>query len=97
MATHQGFEILLPVIGRYSAGLVTVDPVNHLFLITHPVPFSTGQIHVYDESGNLIESLTNFAMGPAGAPIALNPATRTGFIQSPGRNNNYSGLQSFRY
>jgi hypothetical protein len=97
LATHQGFEILLPIIGRYSAGLVSVDPVNHLFLITHPVPLSTGQIHVYDESGNLIESLTNFVMGPAGARIALNPATRTGFIQSAGRNNNYSGLQSFTY
>jgi hypothetical protein len=97
LATHQGFEILLPVIGRYSAGLVTVDPVNHLFLITHPVPAAAGQIHVYDENGNLIESLTNFTMGPAGAPIALNPSTRTGFIQSPGRNNNLSGLQSFTY
>ena len=68
-----------------------------LTLITHPVPSAPGEIHDYDESGNLIESLTNFSMGPGGATIALNPSTRTGFIQAAGRNGNMSGLQSFTY
>jgi hypothetical protein len=97
LATHTGFEVQLPRIGQYSAATVAVDTVNHLFLITHPVPSAPGQIHVYDENGNLIRSLTNFRMGPAGAYLALNPSTRTGFIQAPGRNNNLSALQSFTY
>ncbi|HEY1731156.1 MAG TPA: hypothetical protein VGG15_05390 [Terriglobales bacterium] len=97
LATHTGFEVELPVIGRYSGAAVTVDPVNHLFLITHPVPFAPGQIHVYDENGHLIESLFNFRIGPAGAAIALNPGTRTGFIQAAGSNGNPAALQSFTY
>ena len=97
LATQTGFVVNLPNIGEYAAQTVAVDPVNHLFLITHPVPSAPGEIHVYDESGNLIESLTNFPMGPGGATIALNPTTRTGFIQTGGRNGNLSGLQSFTY
>lgn len=98
LATHSGFEVPLPVIGRYSGGLVAVDPVNHLFLISHPVPGSPGQIHVYDENGNLIESLRDFSMGPAGVVIALNPSTRTGFVQSSATNGNPgAALQSFTY
>lgn len=97
LATHTGFEVGLPVIGLYSGATVAVDPVNHLFLITHPVPFAPGQIHVYNENGNLIESLTDFRIGPAGATIALNPSTRTGFIQAAGSNGNPAALQSFTY
>jgi hypothetical protein len=97
LATHTGFEVGLPVIGRYSGATVAVDPVNHLFLITHPVPFAPGEIHVYNENGNLIESLLNFRIGPAGATIALNPSTRTGFIQASGSNGNPATLQSFTY
>jgi hypothetical protein len=97
LATHSGFEIGLPVIGQYSGATVAVDPVNRLFLITHPVPGSPGQIHVYDENGGLVESLRNFMFGPGGAYIALNPSTRTGFVQIPGPHGNYSALQSFTY
>jgi hypothetical protein len=97
LATHTGFEVLLPLIGKYSGATVAVDPVNRLFLITHPVPGAPGQIHVYDENGNLIESLRNFAMGPGGATLALNPSTRRGFILAAGHNQNLSALQSFTY
>ena len=94
---ESGFLVELPVIGKYSGGLVAADPVNKLFLITHPVPGGPGQIHIYDEKGNLLNSLTGFAMGPAGAYLAINPNTRTGFLQAPGNNQNLSALQSFAY
>lgn len=97
LANGTGFIVSLPVIGQYSGATVAVDPVHRLFLITHPVPFSPGQIHVYDENGNLLESLRNISLGPGGATIALNPSTRTGFLLAPGRNRNFSGLQSFTY
>jgi hypothetical protein len=97
LTTRTGIIVDLPVIGQYSGATVAVDPVHHLFLITHPVPASPGQIHVYDESGNLVESLRNFMFGPGGAYIALNPNTRTGFVQIPGPHGNFSALQSFTY
>lgn len=97
LATHSGFEVQLPVIGRYSGANVAVDPVNHLFLIAHPVPFEPGEIHVYNENGNLLESLTNFRIGPGGSTIVLNPSTRTGFIQPNSSGGNPATLQSFTY
>lgn len=97
LATQTGFVVNLPNIGEYAGATVASDPVNKLFLITHPVPASPGEIHVYDENGNLIESLTGFPMGPGGATLALNPSTRTGFVLAAGRNGNLSGLQSFTY
>jgi len=94
---QTGIIVTLPNIGQYSGATVANDPVNKLFLITHPVPASDGEIHVYDEKGNLIESLPNFPLGPGGAYIALNPGKRTGFVLAPGSNRNLSGLQSFTY
>lgn len=66
--------------------------MHRLFLITHPVPASPGQIHVYDENGNLVESRRNFFFGPGGATIALNPNTRTGFVQIPGQHGKFFRL-----
>jgi hypothetical protein len=97
LATRTGFSVLLPNIGRYSAATVANDPVHRLFLIAHPRPGAPGEIHVYDENGNLLESLNGVSMGPAGAKMALNPSTRTGFILAPGRNQSWSGIQSFTY
>jgi hypothetical protein len=96
LAKKTGIIVGLPVIGKYSGGLVAVDPVNKLFFITHPVPAAPGQIHIYDEKGNLIKSLTGIAMGPAGVYVALHPGTRTGFVQSSLQNGG-SALQSFTY
>jgi hypothetical protein len=92
-----GIIVVLPVIGKYSGATVAVDPVHKLFFIAHPVPASTGEIHIYDEKGNLIKSLSGFAIGPGGTIIALNPAKRSGFVQAPGTNRGSSGLQSFTY
>jgi hypothetical protein len=88
---------VLPVIGEYSGATVAVDPVHKLFFIAHPVPASTGEIHIYDEKGNLIKSLSGFSIGPGGTIIALNPGKRSGFVQAPGTNRGSSGLQSFSY
>jgi hypothetical protein len=92
-----GVIVVLPVIGQYSGAAVAVDPVHKLFFITHPVPGAPGQIHIYDEKGNLVTSITGIAMGPSGVYVALNPSTRTGFVQVAGSNGNSSGLQSFTY
>ena len=94
LKTRTGFLVVLPNIGKYSAGLVAVDPVNKRFLITHPVPGAPGQIHIFNEKGTLLKSLTGLSMGPAGAYLALNPTTRTGFLLS---NQSFSALQSFSY
>lgn len=97
LATQTGFIVSLPQIGQYSGATVAVDPVHKLFLITHPRPAAAGEIHVYDENGNLVESMDGFSFGPGGASIALNPSRRVGFVQAPGHNRNLSGLQSFTY
>ena len=96
LAKKTGFIVVLPVIGKYSGGAVAVDPLHKLFFITHPVPGATGQIHVYDEKGNLIKSVTGIAMGPAGVYVALNPSTRTGFVQTSLQNGS-SALEAFTY
>ena len=97
LAKKTGFIVQLPNIGKYSGATVAIDPVHKLFFIAHPVPGALGQIHIYNEKGNLKKSLTGFTIGPGGTNIALNPANRTGFVQSPGSNNRFSGLQSFTY
>lgn len=97
LATQTGFIVSLPIIGQYSGATVAVDTAHKLFLITHPRPFSVGAIHVYDENGNLQETLDGFPMGPGGFTIVLVPGKRLGFLQAPGNNNNLSALQSFTY
>jgi len=97
LGKKTGVIVVLPVIGQYSGATVAVDPLHKLFFIAHPVPAATGQIHIYDEKGNLIKSLTGIAMGPGGVYVALDPSKRTGFVQAPGKNGGSSALQSFAY
>jgi hypothetical protein len=97
LAKKTGVIVALPVIGQYSAAAVAVDPLHKLFFITHPVPAAPGQIHIYDEKGNFIKSISGIAMGPGGVYVALNPSKRTGFVQVAGSNQGLSGLQSFTY
>ena len=81
---------------------VEFDPVNHLFLVAQPnssTASSGSSIHVYDVSGNLIESINglNFsnAFNVIPAHIALNPGKRTGFVDGP--DVAAGQIQSFTY
>ena len=93
IATHRGIIVPLPMTGPYSGTTVANDLVNHLFLIAHPEPFTEGEVYVYDEQGNLTETLTGFPMGPGGTYLALHPSNRTGFTMAPLD----ASLQSFSY
>ncbi|MBV8198591.1 MAG: hypothetical protein JO263_10675 [Candidatus Eremiobacteraeota bacterium] len=78
-----------------SGAGVAADPVNHLFLVTEPYN-ACGQgsaLLVYDESGNLVESITGFKFAIGEPAPAINPTTRTGFAFGP----QFSQLQQFFY
>ena len=81
-----------------SGSGVAVDPVNKLFLVTDQLYCDGSQgsaIVVYDEAGNLVETITgfNFAIGEP-AP-ALNPRKRMGWaFAGP---SGFSQLQQFFY
>jgi hypothetical protein len=82
---------------QLSAGSgIAVDPVNKLFLVTEKLYCGGGQggaILVYDEAGNLLETVTgfNFAIGEP-APV-INPSKRMGWTFGP----SFSRLQQFFY
>jgi len=83
-----------------SASSVTNDPVNHLFLITQPVSTTGGNsaVYVYDEKGNLKETINGFTFNtnlpPSfGLKIVLNPNKRIAWVQSANANQ----LQQFFY
>jgi hypothetical protein len=84
-----------------SGGDVEFDPVHKLFLVAQPVS-STGSgssIQVYDEKGNLKESLNGFNFSNVGnviaAHIALIPSQRRGFVDGP--DAGVTEIQSFTY
>src|SRR5207244_1328819 len=66
LATQTGFAQPLPGATNqfFSGADVEFDPVNHLFLVAQPnssTASSGSSIHVYDVSGNLVESINGFA------------------------------------
>jgi hypothetical protein len=72
---------------------VAADSVNHLFLVEQPQSLLGGsEIYVYDEKGNLLESLSGFDF-IEGSGIQVVPASRSGYADGPGANH----LQSFTY
>lgn len=93
LATQTGFNVVLPGSGSqqiFSGADVQFDAVNKLFFVAQPVSSSTptgSTIYVYDTKGNLQETLNGFSFSNAfnviAAHIALNPSTRTGFIDGP--------------
>src|SRR5271165_3970082 len=105
LATESGFTVVLPNSGSqqiFSGADVEFDAVNKLFFVAQPVSSSTStgsSIYVYDTKGNLQETLNGFSFSNAfnvvGAHIALNPSTRTGFIDGP--STNVSSIQGFTY
>lgn len=85
----------------YSGGYVASDPIHGLFLIAQPESGSSASgssIQVYDESGNFVESIDglNFTFNSdlaVLATIAIDPTTRTGWINGPA----VTELQEFSY
>jgi hypothetical protein len=78
----------------YSAAGVANDPVNSLFLVSGPDACNGGSaIFVYDESGNLQETLTGFSFPVGVGPAALDPGERMGWAVGP----TSSQLQQFFY
>jgi hypothetical protein len=81
-----------------GGGAVAVDPVNHLFIVTQPSAPSGGSIvYVYDEQGNLQETITGFnfpnTFSAVFAYVAVNPNARIGYATGPTDDQ----LQSFTY
>jgi hypothetical protein len=86
VAKQSGILVQLPGnAGQINAGdFVANDPINGLFLIAQPVSSTSptgSSIQVYDENGNLKESINGFQF--SGAHISVNPTSRTGWANGP--------------
>src|SRR2546430_14385156 len=104
LATQTGFAQPLPGATQqfFSGADVEFDPVNNLFLVAQPnssTAPSGSSVHVYDVSGNLIESINglNFsnAFNVIPAHIALNPGKGFGLVI--GTDSAAGQIQSFAY
>ncbi|MFY9737891.1 MAG: hypothetical protein WAK11_02455 [Candidatus Cybelea sp.] len=72
------------------------DSVNGLFLVTEPEYCNgggSGAIVVYDEKGDLVETITGFNFAIAEPPPVINPGNRMGWALGPHLNQ----LQQFFY
>jgi hypothetical protein len=80
--------------GEGQAGSsIAADPINHLFIVEQPNSLRGGsEIYVYDEQGNVLESLSDFAFGPLSG-IQVVARSRTGYVAGPRANQ----LESFTY
>ena len=93
LSTQTGFTVVLPNSGQqqiFSGADVEFDATHKLFLVAQPVSSSTSTgstIYVYDTNGVLQETLNGFTFSNASSVIALhialNPGTRTGFVDGP--------------
>ncbi len=104
LAKETGFAVVLPgATGQLQSGSdVEYDPLNKLFFVAQSVSStaaSGSSIQVFDTLGNLVESLNgfNFSNGSnvVGTHIALNPPTRTGYVNGP--DGGATELQRFSY
>jgi hypothetical protein len=96
---HTGFEVTIPCsAGTFGAAMdVQFDAIHSLFLVEEGVNScdSFSRLVVYDENGNVVETLTGFQILPASpTPIALNPGNRSGFVFA---NRVGTALRSFTY
>jgi hypothetical protein len=103
VSKQTGFRVSMPNGGgqSFAGSYVISDPVHQLFLIAQQFS-STSQsgssVQVYDENGNLVESIDGFNFTDAGflvipVRIAINPGARTGWVNGPNDNQ----LQQFSY
>lgn len=101
LTTQSGFAENLPNgVGEGSGGgAIAVDEPHHLFLVMQPAGslLKTASVYVYDEAGNLKESIAGFdfqnAYAALFAYIAVNPNLRIGYATT----GNADQLQSFTY
>jgi hypothetical protein len=100
LARQTGVAAQLPCTGETSQGNsgagIANDPVNGLFLVSDPFYCSGSQgsaIVVYDEKGNLVETITGFKFALAEPAPVINPGKRMGWTFGPGFNQ----LQQFFY
>ncbi len=103
---HTGIIVTLPgASGQIQSGEdVEFDPIHHVFLVGQYT--STGNIndpqphiYVYDEKGNLKNTVTGLDRIPIyGAYLAINPAQRTGYVDRVGGAEfTVTSLQGFKY
>jgi hypothetical protein len=100
ISNETGNFVQLPCTGSSaqinSGSGIANDPVNGLFLVTEQYYGCSSQgsaILVYDESGNLIETITGFKFAIGEGAPAINPSKRMGWTFGPG----FSQLQQFFY
>lgn len=102
LAKETGFAVQLPGTDSgdqsNSGGAVANDSQNHLFLVAQPFSSESrgSSIYVYDESGNLVESINGFSFSGSSLPatkIAVNPGLRIGWVNGPSSNQ----IQQFFY
>ena len=83
----------------YSGAGIAVDPINKLFLVTETYNACSGgndsALIVYDETGNLVETITGFKLFIGEPAPALNPSKRMGWAF--GGPNGWTQLQQFFY
>jgi hypothetical protein len=100
LAKQTGTAVQLPCTGDASqdnsgAGVAN-DSVNGFFLVTDPVycDGSAGSaIVVYDEKGNLIETITGFTFQAGESPPVIDPKSRIGWVSGAAPDQ----LQQFSY
>ena len=90
LARETGFFVGLPGANGdqgFTGEAVAADPVHHLFLIAQPNgsvgPPGDSVIDIFDESGDLVESITGFKAFGVTPGLAIDPAARVGFIAGP--------------
>lgn len=102
LTTQTGFTVILPNSNEqqiFSGADVEYDSVHKVFFVAQPVSSSSSgsSIYIYNTKGVLEGTLNGFnfsnAFSVIPVHIALNPSTRTGFVDGPSVNQ----MQGFSY
>jgi len=90
LARETGFFVGLPGANGaqgFTGEAVAADPIHHLFVVAQPNgsvgPPGDSVIDIFDESGNLVKSITGFKAFGVTPGLAIDPRTRVGFIDGP--------------
>jgi hypothetical protein len=100
LAKQTGVAVQLPCTGdssqTQSGSGIANDPVNGLFLVTEQYYCDGSEgsaLIVYDESGNLVETITGFTFAIGEPAPVINPSERMGWAFGP----QFDQLQQFFY